>query len=133
MRQVFADSFYFLALLNSSDTQHLAALAAARKPGRRFLTTEYVLVELGDAFHHPEDREDYHSIIRLVTTNAAWEVMPSSRELFQRGAAIFFRYRDKDWQMTDCISFAAMKQRHLREALTGDRHFVQAGFKALLL
>jgi predicted nucleic acid-binding protein len=25
-----------------------------------------------------------------------------------------------------------MKKRHLREALTGDAHFVQAGFKALL-
>lgn len=45
--------------------------------------------------------------------------------------AMRWRHRDKDWQMTDCLSFAAMRQQHLREALTGDHHFEQAGFKIL--
>ena len=131
MHPVFADTFYFLAHLNTKDARHRAALEAAGKP-RRFVTTEYVLIELGDAFHKPQDRDDYLSIVRVVTTDAAWEIVPSSHALFQRGQEIFRRHRDKKWQLTDCLSFAVMRQRHLREALTGDGQFEQAGFRALL-
>ncbi len=67
-----------------------------------------------------------------MTTDAAWEVVPSSHALFQRVQEIFRRHRVKEWRMTDCLSFAVMRQRHLREALTGDGHFEQAGFRVLL-
>jgi len=46
------------------------------------------------------------------------------------------RYRtrpDKDWSLTDCLSFVVMEQRHLTEALTTDSHFEQAGLKAMML
>ncbi len=42
------------------------------------------------------------------------------------------RRLDKDWSLTDCISFAVMQERSLTEALTSDHHFEQAGFTALL-
>jgi hypothetical protein len=34
--------------------------------------------------------------------------------------------------LADCLSFVVMRERGLAAALTGDRHFVQAGFTALL-
>jgi predicted nucleic acid-binding protein len=34
--------------------------------------------------------------------------------------------------LTDCISFVVMEDEGISEALTGDKHFEQAGFKALL-
>jgi hypothetical protein len=41
---------------------------------------------------------------------------------------LFFRYGDKDFSFTDCTSFILMRELKLREALTTDRHFLQAGF-----
>jgi predicted nucleic acid-binding protein len=40
---------------------------------------------------------------------------------------------DKEWGLTDCISFVAMQERGLTNALTTDRHFTQAGFQNLLV
>ena len=42
------------------------------------------------------------------------------------------RRPDKDWSLTDCLSFLLMEERGITEALTADHHFEQAGFRALL-
>ncbi len=132
MRAVFADTFFFHALLDRGDARHAQAIVESRTPQRRFVTTEAVLMELGDALHLPGERGEFTAIVDLVRKSAAWELVPASAALFQAGLEIFRRYSDKEWQMTDCISIAVMRQRHLREVLTGDAHFEQAGFKALL-
>jgi hypothetical protein len=45
----------------------------------------------------------------------------------------FFEQRqDKDWSLTDCLSFVVMQDEGITRALTGDRHFEQAGFIVLL-
>ena len=49
-----------------------------------------------------------------------------------RGVALYAERPDKDWSLTDCISFVVMRKMDITEALTGDRHFEQAGFTALL-
>jgi len=59
-------------------------------------------------------------------------IVPPSEGLFGEGVAFYSRYQDKDWSLTDCISFLVMRKFGAREALTGDRHFEQAGFRALL-
>jgi predicted nucleic acid-binding protein len=35
---------------------------------------------------------------------------------------------DKEWGLTDCISFVMMQERGLTTVLTVDKHFEQAGF-----
>jgi predicted nucleic acid-binding protein len=39
---------------------------------------------------------------------------------------------DKEWGLTDCISFIVMEQRGITKALTTDLHFQQAGFAVLM-
>jgi predicted nucleic acid-binding protein len=39
---------------------------------------------------------------------------------------------DKEWTLTDCTSFVVMRDMEISEALTADRHFMQAGMTALL-
>ena len=59
-------------------------------------------------------------------------ILPSV-EWFNAGLNLYQERKDKNWSLTDCISFEVMRRHGIEEALTGDRHFVQAGFKALLL
>lgn len=60
-------------------------------------------------------------------------VIPPSIESFEQGLALCAARPDKDWPLTDCISFAAMREHGITEDLTGDRHYEQAGFTALFL
>jgi predicted nucleic acid-binding protein len=46
---------------------------------------------------------------------------------------LFESRSDKEWGLTDYTSFVIMRQLGLSGALTADRHFPQAGFRALLL
>jgi len=39
---------------------------------------------------------------------------------------------DKEWGLTDCVSFVVMEAHGIRDALTADEHFEQAGFRALM-
>ncbi len=57
--------------------------------------------------------------------------MPDSDRLYRRGLDLYAQRADKGWSLTDCISFVVMAEEGLREALTGDRHFAQAGYVPL--
>jgi predicted nucleic acid-binding protein len=59
-------------------------------------------------------------------------IVASSRELFRRGFDLYADRPDKEWSLTDCISFVVMTDRRITDALTGDHHFEQAGFVAIL-
>jgi predicted nucleic acid-binding protein len=53
--------------------------------------------------------------------------------VFDEGLERYQRHADKTWGMTDCTSFVIMEQHRIKVALSGDRDFQQAGFKALLV
>ncbi len=132
MRAAFADTFYFLALLNRGDPVHRLAISASQAPDQTFATTEFVLLELADALSKPPLREEFESVRALIERPASFRVIPASTELLHRGLALYAGRPDKEWQLTDCISFVVMEEEGIADALTGDRHFEQAGFNALL-
>jgi len=129
---VFADTFHFLALLNSSDAAHVRAIEASCVAGREFVTTEFVLLELADALANPRDRVEFFVVRDAIINDASFHIVPASTELLARGIQFYRERPDKEWSLTDCISFVVMDEKGLSEALTGDRHFEQAGFKPLL-
>ncbi len=132
MKAVFADTFYFLALLNRRDPAHARAIAASQAADQRIVTTEFVLLELADALSKPPQREELRAVCALLDAGENCKVIPASSGLLRRGLALYLERADKEWQLTDCISFVAMEDEGIKDALTGDRHFEQAGLVALL-
>ena len=132
MSAVFADTFYFLALLNPRDQHHQLA---HHIPARRVLdivTTRAVLLELGDAFADTATRAIAAEFLQALEDDAGVTIVSLDEQLYAGGLALSRDRPDKSWSLTDCISFVVMRNRGLTDALTGDRHFEQAGFTILL-
>src|SRR5262249_43969893 len=96
-------------------------------------TTEYVLVETGNWLAGAGDRSSFVILLDALNANPQTTIVDASRELFAEGLQLFRERRDKDWGLTHFISFALMHLMGNPDALTADRHFEQAGFRALLL
>ena len=128
----FADNSYFLALLNADDTWHAVARKASAALADNILSTDWVLAEVTDAMCRGHNRAKVVSFLRMLRRREDVVLLPASRELFDRGLQLFGDRPDKEWSLTDCISFVVMGERSLTDALTSDHHFDQAGFTALL-
>jgi predicted nucleic acid-binding protein len=133
MRTVFADSFYLFALGNSNDPAHGKAVAFSRTYTGHLLTTAFVLTEFADGCARPVHRRAaVRQALGELHGNPDVTVVPCTEQLFEEGLDLFDRRSDKEWSLTDCISFVVMTRERITEALTGDHHFEQAGFTALL-
>src|SRR5258708_35891357 len=132
MKAVFADAFYFVALLNQRDAAQQRAVAASRDPGLTLVTTEFVLLELADALCKTQHREDVLALCGVVQSDPAFRLVRATSELIQRGKKFYRERPDKEWPLTDCISFVIMQEQGLSESLTADHHFELTGFNTLL-
>jgi uncharacterized protein len=127
----FADTFFYLALLRVDDPAHASAVASARL-ARPLVTTEFVILELGNACARAEDHADFLALVAGMRASPRIRIIPLATRLLNRGLERMASRPDKDWSLTDCISFVVMEEEGITEALTADRHFEQAGFSALL-
>ncbi len=132
MKTVFADAFYFLALLNDRDDAHIQAVEIAQSRRENVVTKTSVLTEVADALATVASRTLFPMLLHKVRNNPRATIVPPSQDLFDKGVELYVGREDKDWSLTDCISFVVMDEMEIQVALTGDRHFEQAGFTALL-
>jgi predicted nucleic acid-binding protein len=131
MKAVFADAFYFVALLNRADQYHARVAGFALQFHDAIITTEWVLMEVADALAESASRRSVVPFFGDLARDPKVKIIPAGHDSFQRGLEMYNQRLDKDWPLTDCISFVSMRDEGITDALTGDRHFEQAGFKAL--
>ncbi|MBX3414840.1 MAG: type II toxin-antitoxin system VapC family toxin [Pirellulales bacterium] len=131
MSGVFADSYYFFALLNPRDQAHAKAVAFSQRPAS-LVTTAWVLTELGDGLAHIASRAAFAKFVARFASRPTNRIIPPTQVLFERGVALYDARRDKSWSLTDCISFVVIREEGITMALTADHHFEQAGFIACL-
>jgi len=133
MTEVFADTFYYIALLNPTDRFHTATIEATQTLRQPLVTTAWVLMEVADALCAPAVRQRTHQFLQRVIADPNTVVIADHEPWFSRGVQLYGQRLDKAWSLTDCISFTVMTERGSTDALTGDHNFVQAEFLALLL
>jgi len=135
MRRVFADTYYWIALLNDKDQGHPAAQAISQTLQKvTIVTTQEVLSELLTHFceHGSYMRLSVVAFVQSILDDPSIEVRPQSESSFRAGFALYQARLDKKYSLTDCISMATMLQEGLSEVLSHDDHFTQDGFTCLL-
>jgi uncharacterized protein len=132
MTRIFADSFFFFALLNPRDPAHAKAISFSQHNRGPLVTTSWVFTELADGMASTPRRQVFRRVLDDFEANRANLVVPANWETFEKGVDLYHSRPDKQWSLTDCISFAVMADEGITEALTGDHHFEQAGFQILL-
>jgi len=133
MKVVFADTGYWVAVLNPKDDWHDQATIASRALGKfRLITTEMVLDELLAALSKVPVRAAVIRGVDAIRSNPNIEIWPQTSLQFSESFEAYRRMSDKEWSLTDCASFAVMREQGVAEALAHDHHFEQAGFVALL-
>ena len=131
----FADTAFWIALFRSRDQYHQNALAwqgYLLKSGASIITTEAVCWEWLNALSGAGTRRAAAHGFERVRRDPRIEIVPYSADLSEDALLLFANRSDKDWSLTDCLSFIVMGRKGLREALTADNHFEQAGFRAVL-
>jgi len=104
----------------------------ARRLKGNVVTCAWILTEVGDALADPSHRESFIKLIESLRSDPQTVIVSPQEAHFNAGCLLYASRCDKDWSLTDCISFVIMKELGISTALTGDRHFQQAGFVALL-
>jgi uncharacterized protein len=133
--EVFADSFYWIALLNPADKWHQDARTISQtRLEASLVTTEAVLVEMLNYFSASGERmrRAAASLCDQTIRHPTTVVLPQTQDAFNLGFDLYKARPDKGYSLTDCISMVAMRSRGIVDVLTHDCHFAQEGFNLLL-
>jgi predicted nucleic acid-binding protein len=135
VRFIFADTGYWVALLNPGDNLHQKAqhLAKALQPVH-IVTSEMVLTEVLNDFSKRGEylRDVATELIRDLRSHPNTTIIPQTSQQFDQALLLYTQRKDKQWSHTDCVSFNIMEENGIAEALAYDKHFTQAGFTPLM-
>lgn len=133
MKQIFADTGYWIGSVNPRDQIHQKVMKITQELSSvRLVTSEMVLGELLNSFSDSPVRRAVAGMVQKLRNDRHVRIIPQTSEQFE---SVLRRYRqvaDKSWSLTDCASFEVMEAEQIQGALTHDQHFAQAGFETLL-
>jgi predicted nucleic acid-binding protein len=135
MNAVFADAGYWIALFNPRDQLHTKAITVSNTlHGRLIVTSQMVLTEFLNHFAALSQpfRQRAVQVVRSLQDDSDVDIVPQTEAQFTAALTLYAQRPDKEWGLTDCVSFLIMQERGITEALAHDDHFSQAGFMPLL-
>ena len=120
---VFVDASYYIALLNSRDTNHNKALAFAEQYSENKYLTSYAI--LGEVLTVGSQRYSRQITIRFAEKimNSSTVVVLEEQDVVDSAFRIFEKIKNKNVSWVDCYSFAIMKKYRIRKALSFDLDF----------
>ena len=135
MTSVFIDTQCLIAANVRRDIKHVKAITLLNDYERAnyaLVTTDSIVIEFCNMLSRVSLRTRASRIVAQLRSNGNVEIVHVTRELLDRAQKLYDSRSDKEWGLTDCISFEVMRERKIKLALTADHHFAQAGFTALL-
>ncbi len=121
-----------IAICSFNDRHYEKAKSIAidiKKHNIKLITTHAVILEIANALSKKRYRHVAIQLIKSMESDPDITIVSYSEDLYKRAFKLYQERLDKEWGLTDCMSFLVMKDYDLRQALTADKHFQQAGFR----
>lgn len=135
MKSIFVDTAALIALGNTRDNLHQSAhkvRCELIERGYSFITTNFVLVELCNAFSPPKLRGTAIQQVDSIYRSSRWKVVEVESTLLRESLNLYRKMTDKSWGLVDCASIIVAHKFMITAIFTADHHFTQAGFEILL-
>lgn len=135
MKQLFVDTSGWLAIVVKSDALHKKAADVYLEHFAAqwdFVTHTGVMLEVGNRLSSVRLRQLAVNLNKALESSSRIMVVQMADDIYEDGWDLYAARSDKEWGIVDCISFVLMKRQNIREALTADKQFEQAGFLNLL-
>ena len=126
---VFADTSFFIALLDDGDDMHVDAVIRWRRVAEERLpvvTSNYVVVESCAVLQRHIGVVAVRRLVRQILDPVALEWV--SRDDHERALDALLVADRRQLSIVDCTSFEMMRRLEVRECLAFDRHFEEQGF-----
>lgn len=127
-----ADAALFIAVLNRRDRFHSWASNYYGETRDGLVVPFPVLLEVGNYFGESASRSQVIDFLRRIQEDPRVDCVPLNEVLLRAGMDFYAARPDKEWGLTDCISFVLMNKMGINEAVTTDHHFEQAGFTIMM-
>jgi predicted nucleic acid-binding protein len=134
--EIFIDSSGFYALLAKRDSMHQKAIDILQQAAQEkisFITTDYIIDETATLLQARKLSHILSAFFDTVFESSACTIAWMDQDRFLQTKSFFLKHKDQSWSFTDCFSFILMKELNLKQALTKDNHFTEAGFAPLLV
>lgn len=134
-REVFIDSSGLYALADHRDPSHAPAeryVARLLKSGVGLVLTDYIIDEACTLAKARGGGYGAMRLLEILDRSEAFRLVWIAQERFEAAKSFFRKHADHGYSFTDCTSFVVMQELRIRDSLTTDRHFTEAGFRPLL-
>ncbi len=130
--RIFLDTWFILALLNARDADHAEAkrLLPRIRSAATLVTTDAIVLEACNGLAK-YNRTGAAQFARTCYADAKFDVVQINRRLLDSALRQYEGVSDKEWGLTDCLSFVVMREQEIQFVATRDHHFRQAGFVPL--
>ncbi len=132
---MFLDTSGLFAFLVKKDSKHRKASSLIHKmidSSGYILTTDYIIDETATLLKARGYGSVTSNLFDGIMSSKACRIEWMDQDLFDKTKSMFLKYHDHEWAFTDCFSFVVMNSLGLKNALTKDAHFLEAGFVPLL-
>jgi len=134
-REAFVDSSGLYTLADRRDPSGAEAeqcVTALVKSGIGLVLTDYIIDESCTLAKARGGAYGALRLLEIIERSEAFRLIWIGEERFESAKAFFRKHADHGYSFTDCTSFIVMQELRIRDALTTDRHFAEAGFRPLL-
>jgi uncharacterized protein len=136
LKKVFVDAAFWVSFINpENDYYELTPRLAKKFELAAWVTTDAVLWETLSFYSRfsPAIRVGVAQTLEALYNEPHIDIITGGRNWLIASTEFYRKRKDKAWSGVDCFSMLVMESKGIRDVLTTDHHFRQAGFNALML